>query len=359
MKKFVLSSLMIVAVMFCSISIFSGCNNTQYTYAEFQLAYQDYISDYTNEVFDVNGEVAINYKNADMVAVINKTDIDSKMTKFTRLSADPRSNQAMFEPTFKASMKFINNYIKITIGVDIPTNESTKLYNSLEQLRQKTDTFVIEKRKFDTRTNFDVDGGTEKSWINSLLNKFVDLVCQANEFSKQYIEIYNRYNTSATADRTGGRPALGSIEKYYLETLTTLADVYINVYLINIYDEFSRTTSGLEDEAISAQNRSEGVNNALISYENIEAKIKSFESKEGEITDEKEAKAISAYKSALSYNPIFENGYKMTLETYKKVNSESIIGQGFMDNVNDFFACEYANLVLMLQDLSQKIVLAV
>lgn len=363
MKKFAFASLMMVAVICCSIMTFSGCDNTKYTYSEFQLAYQDFVTEYKGEIFDDDGNVKVNYKNADMVSAINKTDVNSKMTKFTRLSADVTSNQAIFEPTLKACFMYVNNYINVTIGIDVPTNESTNLYNSLKDVQAKTQAFVLEKYKLDTRENFDVTGGTEKSWINSLLDRYMDLVNSANEFSKSFITVYEKYNTSASADRAGGRPAIGNIERYYLKTLSSLADVYINICLNDFYNKAELATvdssTGRTDEMYTYQNYSGDVNKALKSYLNIASQIKTFEAKEGEITDNNEKVAINAYKSALCYTPVFEKGYKMVFDTYKKANGDGTISQGFKKNIEEFYNCEYKNLTLMLQDISTKVLTAV
>lgn len=362
MKKIAFASFLMIAVISCSLIAFSGCDNTQYSYPEFQLAYQDYVKEYTGEIFDNNGDIKVTYKNASMVSAINKTDVDSKLTKFTRLSADTTSNQAIFEPTLKSLFMYVNTYIGVTVGIEVPTKEATNLYHKLDDLKVKTQAFVLEKHKFDTRENFDVNNGTEKSWIISLLDRYMNLVNSANEFNKNFISVYEKYNTSATADRAGGRPAIGSIERYYLKTLSSLADVYINIYLNDIYNTAERgivdTATNRMDEIYTYFNYSGDINSALKSYENIAAKIKGFEAKEGEITDNNEKIAINAYKSALSYTPIYEKGYEMALSTYNKANSDNIIGEGYGKALTEFYNCEYKNLTLMLKNLSTKILAA-
>ena len=373
MKKIAVSGLMAIALCFCFIPFFSGCGETKYTYAEFQLAYQDYVEEYTGEIFDEDGFVDIQYKNPAFVNEINSTGYEHHMKMYTRLSNDTSSNQALFEPTLKASLLFVHNYITVETGVEVPVNASTDLYNSLQNLRSVTDSFVRDKYKFDTREGFNPDNALEQSWLSAMLDKYKDLVVTANNFSKQFIEVFNKYNTADEVDRADGRPALGSIDKFFLESLTSVADVYINVYLVNIYDKVGTTSVEIGNDGSSvifgnaemctSFNSCMDINEALASYMSIADRIRSFENRNTPLTDAERA-AISCFKNAKSYQAIFKNGYTMTLDAVSHYNFDKDFNdwteeeKGYRKLAEDFFNCEYKNLTQMISNLADLIYVA-
>ena len=368
--------LMAVALLICSIPLFSGCGETQYSYSEFQLAYQNYVEKYTGEVFDENGYIDIVYENNQMNTYIRSTDLNTKLTKVTRLIGDTDSDQAIFEPALKASMLYVRNYVNVTTGINVPTSASTSLYNSLQGLINATDEFVYSKQRFDNHPSFNPDSAMEKSWLDELLDDYANLVVTANAFSKHFIDTFERYNASDdTANRPDGRPAIGSIDKFFLKSITSLADVYINVYMVNIYDKSSKSAITVGEgnlatteyvEAYTYPNFCAEVNSALASYMDIADSIQAFENKEGEPTS-LEQSVFTTFDLARSYHSIFQNGYDMTLAslTHYDASSESAIENwganetGYNAIVTDFFNCEYKNLTNMLNELSQKIVAAV
>ena len=378
MKKITISKpifgLMAIAMLLCSIPLFSGCGETQYTYSEFQLAYQDFVEEYTGEIFDENGYIDIIYENDQMNTYIRRTDLDTKLTKVTRLIGDTNSDQAIFEPTLKATMLYVRNYINVTTGINVPTSASTSLYNSLQDLINATDDFVYSKHRFDNSGSFNPENAIDQTWLEELLDDYANLVVTANNFSKQFIDAFERYNVSDdTATRPDGRPAIGSIDKFFLKSLTSLADVYINVYLVNIYDK-SGTTSITADngdhasfeyvEAYTYPNYCADINSALDSYMDIADTIQAFENKEGTPTSQEQS-AITTFNSVRSYEYIFQNGYEMTLEALEhydaseeNVENLNTTELGYRAIVTDFFNCEYKNLTNMLNELSEKIVLA-
>ncbi len=357
MKKIAISCFMCVALLCCSIMIFAGCDNTQYSYAEFQDAYKTFVKDNQGELFDTEGYIKVTYKNEIMKVCINQTDKDSKLSKFTRLSGNINSNQAIFEPTLKASLVFAKNYVNVT-SENVPMNESTSLYKKFLDLKAKAEKFLQDKKKFDTRATFNATSALEISWLNTMLDDYYELVKTSCEFSQQYIELYNKYVFINASNSATGRIASGKIEKYYIESLTKLADVYINSYLPYIYD---RTLANGDSEYYTDQNYSKDVNSVLQSYLNIDTKIQEFEKRTGEMTENEKA-VVSAYNSAINYNPVFENSYKMVKEILPKVNlskdNPTEIEQGYIDILNDFYNCEYKNLTQLINTISQKIVSA-
>ncbi len=368
-KKISFSGILVAIMLAVSIPLFSACGETQCTYSEFQLAYQDYVSDYTGEIFDNNGYVNIVYDNASLQRAIDGTTITDKMNLFTRLTDDTSSDQAIFEPTLKASLMYVKTYINVTIGIEVPTNVSTQLNNSLNTLRECTDAFISEKAKLENRgAGFRADNAFEQATLLTLFNRYVDLILQAIDFSQQFIDAYSTYNTIPTADRADGRPAIGSINRFYLETLTTLADIYANVYLVNIYDRSHETSqNGTAVEYYTSFNYSSDLNSALESYLDIADIIDSFEAREGEMTSAERAVVIE-YKRADNYDLLFQKGYSMVqniIDNYdigvlfELDNTELTDEQiGNFNNINDFFNCEYRNLTNMLNSLSRNIVSA-
>ena len=373
MKKIAVSGLMAIALCFCFVPFFSGCGESNYTYAEFQLAYQDYVEEYTGEIFDEDGFVDVQYKNPAFVNEVNSTGYEHHMKMYTRLTDDTSSNQALFEPTLKASLLFVHNYITVETGVEVPVSASTKLYNSLQNLRSVTDNFVRDKYKFDTREGFNPDNALEQSWLKEMLDKYKDLVVTANNFSKQFIEVYNKYNKADETDRVDGRPALGSIDKFFLESLTSIADVYINVYLVEIYNIVGTTSVEIGNdgnsviygnaEMATSLNSCMDINEALASYMTIADRIRSFENRNTPLTDAEKA-AISCFKSAKSYQSIFQNGYEMTLDAITHYDFDKNYSDwtreetGYRLLAEDFFNCEYKNLTTMISNLANLIYVA-
>ena len=45
-KKVTISAILVAVIVACSIPLFSGCGETEHTYSEFQLAYQDFVEEY-------------------------------------------------------------------------------------------------------------------------------------------------------------------------------------------------------------------------------------------------------------------------------------------------------------------------
>ena len=359
MKKFAVSSLVCLALFCCSLMLFTGCDNTQYTYAEFQSAYKNFVTENEGELFDSNGYVKITYKNESMDVFINKTDLDSKMTKFTRLSSSLDSNQAIFEPALKASLVFVKNYVNVSADT-VPTSVSTDLYNKFLDFKAKAEKFLLVKKNFDNleTSEFNPDNALQVSWLNMLLEDFYNLVKSSCEFSQKYIEVYNQYIFIDAPNTIDGRIATGKIAKYYIESLTKLADVYINSYLPSIYD---KTLIVDDSEYYTDQYYCKDVNSVLKSYLDIDEKIIQFERRTGAMTDAEKA-VVTAYNSAIEYNTVFENSYKMVLEILPKVDLSkdnfSEIEQGFVNLLNDFYTCEYKNLTQLINTISQKILVA-
>ena len=372
-KKVTISAILVAVIVACSIPLFSGCGETEHTYSEFQLAYQDFVEEYTGKIFDENGYVDIVYENPSLVNAINGDVIvnDGKQDRvnlFTRLDDDLTSEQSIFEPALKASLMHIKTYINVTIGIQVPNNVSTELYGALETLKGKVDAFLTEKNKLETRQGFNPENAYERSTLATLFDRYFDLVITANDFSQQFIDAYNTYNTIETADRADGRPAIGSINKYYLETLTSLADIYINVYLSNIYDLSHQTTNnGGDVEYYTSQNYIADLNSALASYLNIADIIENFENREGVMTSAEQA-VVTQFHRILSYDLLFQNGYDMVLEIINNYDFDRLFDLdetdfteeevGNFENINNFFDCEYKNLTNMLETLSQFIVAA-
>ncbi len=348
---------MCMALLCCSLMIFTGCDNTQYSYAEFQSAYKTFVADNTGDLFDDDGYIKVTYKNETMKSCIYQTDKESKLSKFTRLSGNIDSNQAIFEPTLKASLVFAKNYVNVT-SENVPMSESTSLYKKFLDLKTKAEKFLQDKKKFDNRSTFTATSALEISWLNTMLDDYYALVKTSCEFSQQYIELYNKYVFINASNLSTGRIASGKIEKYYIESLTKLADVYINSYLPYIYDNALASGDG---EYYTDQNYSNDVNSALKSYLNIDTKIQEFEKRTGEMVDNEKA-VVSAYNSAINYNPVFENSYKMVKEILPKVNlskkNPTEIEKGYIDILSDFYNCEYKNLTELINAISQKIILA-
>lgn len=360
MKKISISCFMCIALVCCSLIMFAGCDNTQYTYAEFQSAYKSFVLENKGELFDDEGYVKVTYKNEAMAVLINKTDLDSKMTKFTRLSSNLDSNQAIFEPALKASLVFAKNYVNVTSD-NVPLNISTNLYKKFIELKQSAENFLSSKKNFDIKNQYDEEfnptDSMDMSWLNLLLENYYKLVKISCEFSKMYIDIYNQYIFIDAGNTPDGRVATGKIDKYYIESLTKLADVYINSYLPYIYN---KTLIADSDEYYTAQNYCKDVNSALKSYINIDDKIKTFERRTGAMNDAEKA-VVSAYNSAIEYDPIFQNSYALVLEILPKINLEktdlNANEQAYKNLLNDFYTCEYKNLTQLINTISQKLLL--
>ena len=363
MKKFLTSIICAVVCCFSALA-FTACGGQQYTYTEFQQAYVSFIennkidSSSNTGLFDENGLVKVNYTNDALKAEIN-SNVNSK---YTRLSSDLDSNQSVFEPALKASLLYVSEYINIKPANEIPRNVSTELYSKLNVLSEKTELFLNEVFKLNIRKDFDANGVIEQLFLDNLSVSFYELLLCANDFSRYFIEVANKYIWQSVEEFDSfDRVTNGFIKEYYLEKLAQSADIYTRGYLSGYYNQV--LVNGGTDYFTSL-NFNKNVNGMLKAYLDNKLVLADFESREG-IMNSLEEVAVNSYKASKDYEVVFNNGFKVFNYALNNINDMTInLDEDYNANdreqaykivVYDFLAVEYENSKNFIVEMLEKI----
>ncbi len=305
----------VCAIFVCAMCLlaFAGCSGQNYTYAEFQQAYKNYVASNTlsdtnhNSIFDASGRVFVNYTNEKMRAVIDSDMVSDQVLKFTRLSNKGGSEQAIFEPALRASNIIINKYIAVTPLKEIPADRVNGLVAKLAVLNDKTDDFVFNLIKFETRgDDFDKNSAIDQSFLEQLLDSYVDLLLASCSLSLDFADVANLYFWNDLNDSDTGRLAPGKIERYYLTQMTQLVDTYARFDLATFYNEAAIVSGGVE--YFTAHVPAKGINSMLSIYESQQAKLVAFENKyNAGAMNVSEQAVVDAYKTAVAYDPMYQS----------------------------------------------------
>lgn len=294
----------------CS-SMLAGCSGKNYTYAEFQQAYAEYQRSNTwstansNTIFDTDGQVSVNYANTKLAAAIDCESVADYRLMFTRLSDDPTSEQAIFEPALSASMLFISKYISLSPVKNIPTARVSTLMQKLEDLEARTNTFEFNLVKFETRgDDFDKNNAIDQSFLSALLDSYYQLIVSSCSLGTEFCAVANEYFWSDLADSETGRVAPGKIERYYLTRLTQLVDSYVRFDLATFYGQACIIDGR---EYFTSRNPAGGINQMLVAYQAGQAELVEFENRynAGAMSEDERA-VVDAYHAALSYDELFD-----------------------------------------------------
>lgn len=307
----------VCAVFVCAMSlmIFAGCSGKNYTYEEFQKLYSSYVANNTlsstnhNSIF-VDGLIFVNYSNPKMREAIEGTGVDDFRLKFTRLSNKGGSNQAVFEPALRASNIIMYRYISSTPNKAIPVNRVNGLVAKLAVLDDKTDNFVFNLIKYETRgDDFDKNSAIDQSFLKQLLDSYYDLLLASCSLSTDFADIVNLYFANDLSDSDAGRLSPGKIERYYLTQMAQLVDTYVRFDLATFYNE-SAIVGG--EEYFTSKQPAIGINSMLSIYESYQTELVEFENRYNNgAMSEGEKAIVSAYKTAVAYDTMYQPAYDL------------------------------------------------
>ena len=327
-KKIYINCVCVMLLCLMCVAIFSACGGKNYKYADFQEAYTTYVANYSlsesnvNTIFDVNGNVSVNYANSKLLNAIKSTSVDDYKLMYTRLSSDASSSQAIFEPALKASMLMLEKYVSITPEKVVPAERVNELMNKLSTLDNKTNTFTFNLIKFQTRgDDFDKNNGIDKSFLRHLLDSYYDMLVASCELSVDFAKVANMYFWNDTADSSTGRIAPGKIERYYLTQLTSLVDTYARFDLATFYSQ-AYIIDGVE--YFTNQNPASGINKMLSDFERNRESLVAFENKynAGEMNINEKAVVLS-YQDAISYDTPYKFAYDIASRSLDRMGNKT------------------------------------
>lgn len=311
MNKKIFSSFFCALLICVSAISLGGCSGRQYTYSEFVDAYQTYVNtnkvsaNSTTAIFDANGLVSVQYSNPYLAdAIAGSTEADFQLM-YTRLTSDPESSQAVFEPALKASMLFMNKYVSGTSEANVPVDRSNQLYSELVTLADKTKDFQYNLTKFNVRDDgFDKTSLIDKTFLQDLFDSYYDLIIASCALSLDFIDVANNYIFDKVEDSATGRVGAGNIEKYYLAELTECVDTYARYNLATFYKQ-AYIVDGVE--YYTNLKPAAKVNAILSSYEANKAALVAFENRynAGEMSDAEKA-VVKAYRQSQNYMDMYE-----------------------------------------------------
>ncbi len=372
MKKIFVSLFCAMIIACLTMVGFTGCGEKQYTYVEFVQGYNDYIDSYrasatsTISMYDANGRVSIVYPNSGLNAAINKTTTEAQVSKFTRLTNDINSKQAVFEPAFNASVLFINKYIN-TPDVVVPVEKSNQMYQKLITLSDKTRVFYINLVKFETRAgDFDESSIIDQAFLSRTLDSYYEMILASCALSLDFIDMADKYFAKPMLDSATGRVAPGVIERFYLAELTKMVDTYVKFSLSAFYNQAYEVEG---HEFYTDANPAGELNTAIKQYLTNASKLATFENRytQGAMSAEEKA-VVDAYRDVLAYETYFGSAYAVALDSLSKMPSKahdldetydpSSVAQAHRQVVESFVEYEFVNKLNLMADILEKVSLA-
>jgi len=323
-KRICINILGIMLICVASVFVFSACGGKNYTYADFQLAYKNYVSTNTysdtnvNSIFDNTRNVKINYSNEKLVSAISGNSVDDYKLMFTRLSSNTNSNQAIFEPALKASFMMLNRYIEVTPVKAVPTDKANLLMSKLNALEYKTASFKFKLIKFKTLgAEFEQSNSIDQAFLQELMDDFYDLIVASCDLGKTFADVSNTYFWNDVADSDTKRVAPGKIERYYLTQMTSLVDTYARFDLATFY---SQAVVINDVEVFTSKKPASKINQMLLKYETGKDTLINFENQYNAGTmNSAEWKIVNSYKEAINYDSTYNCAYKIASKSLSRM----------------------------------------
>ncbi len=329
-KRIYLNFLCIMLLCVASVLVFSACGSKNYTYADFQKAFSEYVSNNSysdnnkNVIFDANGNVKVYYDNKKLRSAIAGNTVADYKLMYTRLTSDTSSEQALFEPALKSSLLVVQKYISVDPIQKVPTASANLLMEKLSTLDSKTDKFALKMATFQAReSEFNKNSNIDKYCLNELFESYYDLLVASCDLGKTFSDVANTYFWKDVADSKTGRLAPGKIERYYLTQMTSLVDTYVRFDLATFFAQ-SAEISG--KEYFTSQDPAGKINAMLTTYEENKTKLSEFESRytqEGAL-NLTEWRVINSYKEAVEYDTNFVSAYKIASKSLDRIDNKTI-----------------------------------
>ncbi len=307
MRKFnsIICSVIAVAFVFAFMPLLTACDGTD-KYNDFAAKYDTYVKTNT-DMFDANGEIKIKYKD-DVAAVINKPNptVNDKMARFTRLTGNLDSNQAIYEPIIRASLLYVNTYINKCEEFNISSKDADKLSNKFDTFKSKVANFKSQRTYLEDNSDRLTTGSeTENNNLVNVLSTLYDVVVAANDFSYTFMNFYEKALTQL--DDYDATVLQGQTERLYLRDLVYACDTYVKVYLPLIHDSKAVMTPNENDELYTSYGYSRFVNDLLSTYLDNRNKIRSFDNQ----TAGTNVAALDFIQYVAEYDPLYQKSCRV------------------------------------------------
>ncbi|MBR4270131.1 MAG: hypothetical protein IKQ31_00435 [Clostridia bacterium] len=309
MKSIFCSAVALVLVL-CFMPLTYGCGGGK-QYSEFTVKYNDFVKE-NNDIFDANGAVRIAYSE-DVENVINNNSgstVEEKLKKFPRLCRIASSNQAIYEPIFKACMLYVGSYINSGEYYNISDKESSKLKNKLNQLDEAIEYFRRQKVIIDDHSySFYTTSQTENNNLEPLLDALYDVVIKSSELANAFADVYEK-----VADKKSDVVTFSDVERFYLRSMVRMSNIYTKVYLPLIHNSSPAKSlkNPTKEELYTEYAFSDLVNKILQVYTLNQPKIHGLATKTSGYSSA-EMGALNYYSYILEYETVVKKAQNVML----------------------------------------------
>ena len=319
---------------------FAGCNNTvTYQYSDLQELYNDIVQS-NSDIFENDGSIRVVYNNATLNNLIVQ---NTPQNQFNKLSGDTDNTFAIFEPTFRASMMVVNEFIKKPYidQTKFDKKYSTMLYNELKELEQSIAKFKESKFHLENRSTIDVNSATVKSWRNDLFVDYYNMIDVSCDFALDFAKFYE--NNVLGQKKVGERYVPSYMKLDYLRMVAENARIYTDTVICANYNRVVTSLSV----------------NPSVELMNLYLTIPgdALWNKEGALLTEKEKTVMNAFDLWQNYELVFYQGRNILYNALSMDNYNEIVYQSKQHNnsldaqqknilaqVDRFISCESANM---------------
>ncbi len=275
--------------------MFSACGGVSHTYDEVKTSYASMVAN-NQDFFDKDGYISITYNNDNLVSAISSGETKYN---FTKLASSNLNNEAIFEPTLRASLIMPAEFLSSgTIGVEVPKDESTELYNLLEKLKDSFAQLNIAKSQLEIVCDselFNQQGNLEQLKLKNYCQRFYETINAANNFSTKFASVYSEYIFNSSLLTRPGALAPNTVKLEYLTKLTEFTKFYATFYLYDMNLSIQNSTK--EVESITQLS-------GYLLDQYLDIKPLKTEEDSGPISSGEQA-IINAYNDLVDYNSIY------------------------------------------------------
>lgn len=344
--------LLCVVVMLFVPFAFAGCNGASNTqYSNLQELYNDIVLS-NDDIFGSDGTVNVVYNNASLVNLINANNSDNQ---FNKLSGDSANSYAIFEPTFRASMLLVKEFIKKPY-IDqskFDKRHSEELYGQLTELESRIAKFKETKARLEGRQTIDVTTATVKSWRDQLFLDYYNMIDVACDFSLNFANFYE--NNVLGAKKVGDKYTANYLKLKYLTKVTEFARITTDTML---YANYNRVVVD------AGYNMSVDLMNLYLTIPRDKQWIG-----DGSLVTDAEKNIIQAFDNWQNYDLVFNQSkvilynalgmeeYNAIMYEATKVNpSLSTQQRNVIAQVDRFVDCEVGNMVSYMNTFTTKLI---
>ena len=344
----IVSLLMIVVMFFAMSMVLSACKDKagNGTFTGIQIKYSELVSANV-DVFDINGDIRLVYRNADLNTLISTDNNYAKL-----------GQNALYEPLLNASIKIFSCYItRLNMdAVSVSKKQAEALDSAYEVFKTKLNNFVAAKTNLEARDTISATGVVEQSLFAILCDKYKELIDASCTLGEKMSSLYRADIFEDYIPDAQQRHPVGKMKLVVLEKLNEFARLEYNNRMAYYHDkEYKNPVESNTQKVLAAYN-----------------KIKAIELWEGSSptisNDEKQI--INIFSNMLDYDEMYQLSVKdydyalgkIDLAHYYKYLSGAYAQDEFTDEefvyfakIDEYFATNAANMINYITKLSNKI----